>query len=1242
MGNVNQLGPSIDPNQIYQNDLNIDNDLQTTKATVSNNSAAISAQQAQLDTTQATANSASTAITTHIAQTTGAHAASAISETRLGDAQTALNDVNTRVTNIVGQTGSSNTEIVDARQSTPENNTFTVLKDRLDTSDNIQAIIDQARADITREAINSGVYRFSTVTAGNTATPNTFAIAQEEANANGQRLNLGTPTIQLNAPPSANVTPALPGSARDDLIFLEMWKQWVAPGGTLYTNGNVNGTTTVATYGQYQWQWREREVDGVDFATYPEGLSATNVYAQGARGTVGTVVFTKSATDSGLYTASDATGGPIDGLVYVVPLFRVRRRNTTAYNVDTNPLGGQPYGAYTDTSAPLARNPGQSSNLIFNVASVTWLVGDYIYVTNNGGMIAQVTAISSAAGTTTVTVTAITTFGSAGQWANYSDRPDGLYSNIIDATDIVDLRHQVSLTGFNNQALLEKNLDLLLRGKLNTVDTPRYTNDNIGLNLSGYTDDANTLLFLNFDGTINGTANGVAVAATGGLGNYVNGVQGTALSCTSLANYPVVVSGTQGEIEFFVKFSSFTAGSIDMFDVLDASSNKVLRIIQGVSTFQMIFSNGTTQLINVSTTLPSSKYNPSYFGNWHYAKVNWNGTAVSAQVDDVVFTGTLPQAWNGGTSFVMSPFSSYGAFDLLRISNIVRTGTPLPTGFSYTEGDRILDGAMADFNTWSDDVGGITGVNGRTNPYGLTHVPNQMHTKVNYNGAEVREYYGTGVTPGWSAATSPSSGELGNSQNPAGAFDFHFETLATVKPNETVDGTRTTFTFSRPSNASGLTLFRLFSYNLNVSGGTVSSASVDASGTITVVLTTAPIVGTNLYMNISTGARHAHLIPSTKGFVLHDWTDDTYSSVNGTQTAFQTTKYNVTSLNHVRVTPSASTVATIQNGGYTATGLNARTTTTAGSAVSAVTLTVASTANFVTGQNIRAQKGDGTWLTTTCTVTNSTTLTVPALASAIAQNAIVEGAAVVTFTTAPAAVSNVDLVYESVITPSEGDYLRVAYQHTPYQGIADTIVPTVSSIYLPKELYITSIGTGTNVGATANGSLSKGYGAISTNLPAHDSSYDYGLKQDAVNATAGDAYASTTPSWGQPEKDFRYDSIQSPMNISASESLIETAPRATTSFSSAPGVVPVLRGIAFDVGYMDNNIGFFGRQLATTVPHLTIYASLVIDTTKKEVYLAITCVYSNSNQAVIGNGAPTDVYHTQGRPLIKGYGGVTN
>lgn len=163
------------------------------------------------------------------------------------------------------------------------------------------------------------------------------------------------------------------GGYRDDLIFLEVWFP-----------GLVSGGRTI----QHAW----RIVEDVDFASHPEGISDSKVKPLAGLGTFANVPFMKLnpaadvvLKDPGVYTAavpapsfdSSADAG-LDGnpyyFVYAIPVARIKRLNTTAYNGSSNPNGSD--------------------------------IGGWV----NGGV---------------------------------SSRPDGLWHNVVDLTQIIDLRHMV-------------------------------------------------------------------------------------------------------------------------------------------------------------------------------------------------------------------------------------------------------------------------------------------------------------------------------------------------------------------------------------------------------------------------------------------------------------------------------------------------------------------------------------------------------------------------------------------------------------------------------------------------------------------------------------------------------------------------------------------------------------------------------------------------------------------------------
>ncbi len=67
---------------------------------------------------------------------------------KLKEAYPKINDMIDRIDNLVGQTGDSNTEIVDARYSSVKSKTFTVLKDRLDEAETDTQSLDTRTTDL--------------------------------------------------------------------------------------------------------------------------------------------------------------------------------------------------------------------------------------------------------------------------------------------------------------------------------------------------------------------------------------------------------------------------------------------------------------------------------------------------------------------------------------------------------------------------------------------------------------------------------------------------------------------------------------------------------------------------------------------------------------------------------------------------------------------------------------------------------------------------------------------------------------------------------------------------------------------------------------------------------------------------------------------------------------------------------------------------------------------------------------
>lgn len=202
----------------------------------------------------------------------------------------------------------------------------------------------------------------------------------------------------------------------------------------------LNTESTRRVQVQYRLRVYASQASGVNPKTQPDGFSNTSILAQGAQGAPvalypfvpadrATTSMSSDASqypfvDSGLYVAGDGSSGAAtalgtaDGFVYAIPLCMVFRRNDTTTSGGFDPLNNS-NGALPIAHAnnfPNANLPG----------------GPYPIPTSE------------------------------------SDRPDGLFADILVSEDVMDLRRHVSPTGVDYEAELKIQLQTLLDKTLAT------------------------------------------------------------------------------------------------------------------------------------------------------------------------------------------------------------------------------------------------------------------------------------------------------------------------------------------------------------------------------------------------------------------------------------------------------------------------------------------------------------------------------------------------------------------------------------------------------------------------------------------------------------------------------------------------------------------------------------------------------------------------------------------------------
>lgn len=252
--------------------------------------------------------------------------------------------------------------------------TFQQAKPLLDSELNLsQQIQNKARADILRALLSPGILSMTTIT-DVTDRKNALRISNAAANVNGWLVYLNGQN-RSDALSDIVFSAAPYNGSREDLAFVEVWFEEVAPSGSpedddenVYRYGGIASGTiandlqdSVAgdeTTRRIQLRWNIRTVADVDFASHASGVDDGN-RVKARAGAQSDTNYAFGNVGNGLYRAGDGSSAActtlkcVDGYVYAIPLFRVHRRNQTAYNKTDNPSGAPAYNSGTQIATGL-------------------------------------------------------------------------------------------------------------------------------------------------------------------------------------------------------------------------------------------------------------------------------------------------------------------------------------------------------------------------------------------------------------------------------------------------------------------------------------------------------------------------------------------------------------------------------------------------------------------------------------------------------------------------------------------------------------------------------------------------------------------------------------------------------------------------------------------------------------------------------------------------------------------------
>jgi hypothetical protein len=605
-------------------------------------------------------------------------------------------------------------------------------------ADGTDQITPSSIKSLNRSSMHSGCINLPIITTGDTTNLNSITIPASNYHINGSFLSMPQTVVTLPAPDATGY--------REDLVFLEAYFSTTNPyqlTGRYRTVSNVNFNTYVMDGLSTNSITLNGFVNN-NASTAPQGGNASPIdttiansynrfcnYTQRGNSANASYCPMISPNDYGVYiagigdTTSKTALATYDGYSYAIPLFRVKRRNSSGYS-PINPSGARNYLALTPITTVTFSN-SMATTIVSNLNGGSNLKdGDIVKYSGSTPYTERVSISGS-----NVTLTLREAPDQNGTWATnqtyylLSDRPDNTYANVIDPRDIpqpYDLRHRVQAQ-FNYDYELKRASDQFMRGEIGTQKKMLKTCHGIPKTVT----DGNTVFYASLDGTLTPEVGGSGPMNLG-TGSFKPMPTGSGYKFNGDSNTPVAVSGldaSKGSIDLVVNVKDLLQDPAwcRLISIRDASGSEVCAVELAGSTGALAcyeyYSDATTAYTN----------GPVITSNLNYIHVRftWNATTMSLYINGSLKTSVARKdisVWKVPAKVILGSGSglySKSTISDVHISNIDRGATfyHLPTDFisgdaqimpAMTSQRRILSEAQM-----TQTVNGIVSVGGATN-----------------------------------------------------------------------------------------------------------------------------------------------------------------------------------------------------------------------------------------------------------------------------------------------------------------------------------------------------------------------------------------------------------------------------------------------------------------------------------------------------------------------------------------------